>query len=224
MDLTWSGWIKKRGERPRQGPLVADELMEKFHVLPLNGKNLRLLWEGWNDFVYGHPGSQVRFPWNAIVEARLGRNEVKCPCFGLFAAGEAQAAICLESGEQSRLEPGKELIYIHRLEAAPWNRPPVQDAPASAISVSKLLRGEPEPVLHPARWLLIRAVMESRNLNLKGRLGLHQLKSEETRKLYTERMGMTNFGSDPTHENLEYMELSAGSAENFLLKWLPQVE
>lgn len=99
---------------------------------------------------------------------------------------------------RSRLEPGKNLVYLDYLATAPWNRPSIQNPPA--------YRG-----VGTAFFTL--AVERSISLEYKGRVGLHALPRAE--KFY-KQLGMVDFGIDANKQNLKYFELSADRAIEIL--------
>jgi Acetyltransferase (GNAT) domain len=94
----------------------------------------------------------------------------------------------------SRLEPGKNLVYVDYLATAPWNRPSIQDPP--------MYRGV-------GTALLMFAIKRSFDLEYKGRVGLHALPLAE--KFY-KKIGLVDFGADAEKQGLSYFELSVNEA------------
>lgn len=94
----------------------------------------------------------------------------------------------------SRLEFGKNLVYIDYLATAPWNRPSIQDPPS--------FKGV-------GTTLVTFAVKRSFDLGYKGRLGLHALPSA---KDFYRKLEMVDFGYDADKQNLKYFELSSDKA------------
>lgn len=99
---------------------------------------------------------------------------------------------------RSRLEPGKNLVYLNHLAAAPWNRPSIQN-PATSRGVGTAL--------------FTLAVERSVSLEYKGRVGLHSLPRVE--KFY-KQIGMIDFGINANKQNFKYFELSTDRAIEIL--------
>lgn len=95
---------------------------------------------------------------------------------------------------RSRLESGKSLVYIDYLATAPWNRPSIQNPP--------LNKGV-------GTGLFSFAVKRSIDLGYRGKLGLHALPLAAD---YYTKLGMTDFGSDPDKQDLNYFELTSDKA------------
>ena len=93
---------------------------------------------------------------------------------------------------------GKPLVYVEFVATAPWNRPELQPQPR--------YRGV-------GNVLLLAAIESSRQAGFKGRLGLHSLPKAEV--FYEQRCRMTRLGSDSSHQNLTYFEMTEQQAEAF---------
>jgi hypothetical protein len=94
----------------------------------------------------------------------------------------------------SRLESGKNVVYVDYLATAPWDRPSIQDPP--------IYRGV-------GTTLLGFAIKRSFDLEYKGRIGLHALPLAKT---FYEKIGLVDFGSDTSKQGLSYFELSSNEA------------
>ena len=97
------------------------------------------------------------------------------------------------------LTPGEGLVYIDYIEAAPWN----QRAP-----------GHPPRFLGVGKALIGQAVLISRELGLRGRVGLHSLPQAEL--FYQAKCGMTRLGIDPHYHDLVYFEYTEEGANAWL--------
>ncbi|MGF1539312.1 MAG: hypothetical protein ACFCU5_02500 [Pleurocapsa sp.] len=107
----------------------------------------------------------------------------------------AQGLMILEIDcHRSRLESGKNLVYVDYLATAPWNRPSVQNPP--------MYRGV-------GTALLLFAIQRSFDLEYKGRIGLHALPLAET---FYKKIGLVNCGTDTDKQSLSYFELSSNEA------------
>ncbi|MGL5871073.1 MAG: hypothetical protein ACRC2R_01685 [Xenococcaceae cyanobacterium] len=91
---------------------------------------------------------------------------------------------------RSRIESGKNLIYVDYLTTAPWNRQSIQLPP--------MYRGV-------GTALLSFAIKRSFELEYKGRIGLHALPLAEK---FSTKIGLLNLGSDTSKQGLSYFELS----------------
>jgi Acetyltransferase (GNAT) domain len=94
---------------------------------------------------------------------------------------------------RSRLDEGKNVVYVEYLSTAPWNR-----ASAPARSYRGIGSG-----------LLSYAIERSVELEYGGRVGLHALPRA---KGFYEGFGMKRFGPDAEKEALEYFEMASDKA------------
>lgn len=119
--------------------------------------------------------------------------------YSLVCEDQIQGLMLLEQGITSRLVGArpKELIYVHRVSTAPWNRPTVVDVPQFAGVGTELLRA---------------AILASEELGYEGRIGLHSLPQAEG---FYRKLGMTALECDEDHEDLRYFEFSANLAQAF---------
>ncbi|MCE9556629.1 MAG: GNAT family N-acetyltransferase [Planctomycetes bacterium] len=101
----------------------------------------------------------------------------------------------------ARLDRGKPLVYIDYLESAPWN----WNIPE--LGQSGQFRGIGSALLYVA-------IMQSKQEEFHGRVGLHALPQAES--FYLDVCRMTTFGPDPHKQNLLYFELSQAEAEAHL--------
>lgn len=99
-------------------------------------------------------------------------------------------------------EKGKPLIYIEYIEIAPWNWP------IPEIGQSGRFR-------YVGSLLFSRAVEQSFDEGFHGRIGLHSLPQAEG---FYAGIGLAALGRDPTHQNLQYFELSSEQARTILKK------
>jgi hypothetical protein len=98
----------------------------------------------------------------------------------------------------SRIEIGKSLIYVDYLATAPWNRPKLQCPPDyKGVGTS----------------LFTLALSQSFDFEYKGRIGLHSLPDAEP---FYRKLGMDDFGYDPSYHNLRYFELSKNVASKII--------
>jgi hypothetical protein len=111
-----------------------------------------------------------------------------------------QGLIALDrSPRPAILTPGRSVLYIDCIEAAPWNL----RAPS-----------HPPRFLGAGTALIIEAVRFSLEWGLSGRVGLHSLPQAET--FYQTRCGMRRVGRDPNYYDLTYFEYADGAASAWL--------
>ena len=96
---------------------------------------------------------------------------------------------------------GEPLVYIEFLEVAPWN-----------WTIPGIGQTRRYGLIGP--HLFERAVRQSWDEGLEGRVGLHALPQSEF--FYGGACKMTPLGTDGDHENLTYFELSRDNAERIL--------
>lgn len=91
-------------------------------------------------------------------------------------------------------------VYLEVIGTAPWNQRTAVPVPRY-LGVGSVLMG--------------RAVTVSKDVGMKGRLGLHALPGASS---WYAKIGMVNLGPDPDpkKQNLEYFEFTAKAAEAFL--------
>jgi hypothetical protein len=92
------------------------------------------------------------------------------------------------------------LVYVHFVEAAPWNRT-VLGKPRFR-GVGSVLVGS--------------AVEASLEAGYHGRIGLHSLRQADG--FYRDSCGMTDLGPDSEYFNLRYFEMSDTQAIEFMNK------
>jgi len=120
----------------------------------------------------------------------------------LVCEGQVQgAAVFNVTDYGSREDPTTGVVYVEFVATAPWNRPRLQDPP----SYQGVGTG-----------LLVLAVHRSAELGYQGRIGLVSLPRAES--FYEQRIGMTRYGPDPTHQNLVYFELTVEGVQRLLEK------
>ncbi|KMO35018.1 hypothetical protein VQ02_18000 [Methylobacterium variabile] len=138
--------------------------------------------------------------WNWKQKAAQVQGMLAFKGFSVVAQGVTQglAQIDLTKSTRDPRESGKPLVYLDYLEAAPWNRPELGSKPR--------LRGV-------GTALITAAVAQNVDEGFKGRIGLHSLPQADD---FYRRCGMTDFGQDPSYQNLRYFEMTAAQARAFL--------
>jgi hypothetical protein len=118
--------------------------------------------------------------------------------YSLLSGPHVEAIMMLLFGRTSRLAPeGEELIYVDYLAVAPWNRRAIQN---------------PERLRGTGSLLMGAAVEVSRMNNMGGRCALHSIPSAEG---FYRRIGMQEFGADPSYHDFVYFEFDANGARTF---------
>lgn len=126
--------------------------------------------------------------------------------FSVVAEGVTQGLMYVATDGWSRLESGKQALYVDYLATAPWNRPhPV--APDEA----RRLRGAGEILIHAAARLSL-----EEDLGLEGRVSLHALPN--AREFYQNAVGMRDFGPDAHYQGLHYFEMTRLLSEAYLAR------
>lgn len=142
--------------------------------------------------------------WNWALKAVRHSRAMAYRSFGIEAGGKMQGLMMvLLSGMLARLDPdrGKPLVYVDFLETAPWN--------AKEFTESPLYKGVGFRLMQAAARLSI-------DEEFGGRVGLHSL--PQSMPFYTAACEMQTLGPDPNYHNLEYFELTAAKAAEFLKK------
>lgn len=121
--------------------------------------------------------------------------------FGVECQSEMQGLMLVAVGKHCRIESQKDkhLVYIHFIAAAPWNVPSVVIEPRYSLVGSVLVAT---------------AIHLSLEEEFHGRIGLHSLPQSEA--WYLNACGMTDFGPDPSVQNLRYFEMTPAQASEFL--------
>lgn len=110
--------------------------------------------------------------------------------FALISDNATLGVLLLEHETQpSRLDHHGQLVYVHYIATAPWNR-------GNANGPGRF-RGV-------GTSLMIRAILISRELGCEGRLGLHSLRSSDG---FYNALGFHSLGSDAAHYGMSYFEL-----------------
>jgi len=140
--------------------------------------------------------------WNWGEKTKANEGRLDNQCFAIVCNGVTQAMMITELTHRARL-PEQErdhLVYVEFVEAAPWNR--------------RDIIGE-QPRYSGCGSILIRAAIEFSKLEgFKGRIGLHSL--PQSNNFYANKIGMTDLGPDPDHQNLRYFEMIPAQAEAFI--------
>lgn len=140
--------------------------------------------------------------WDWTRKYKKTRKLLAYRWLGIECAEEMQGLMLLDTATVTGRLPdqqGRPLVYVHYVATAPWNSPEVTHSPKYGWI---------------GRVFIAAAIQISRAEGYKGRLGLHALPQSET--YYREICGMTDWGKDPSKENLRYFEMTPQQAENFL--------
>lgn len=127
--------------------------------------------------------------------------------FSLVCGGVTQGLMFLDTTtKRCRIDTqkGKNLVYVEFVENAPWNR--------------KELLFDP-PRYRGIGSVLMRAAIElSREVEFKGRVGLHSL--PQSNSFYANTCGMSDLGvdPDPDYSPMRYFEMTPEQAEAFIRK------
>lgn len=123
--------------------------------------------------------------------------------FGLECENWTQGLLAVADRlRDSAVLPGRKVLYLDYLEAAPWNL---------------AAEGHPPRYFGVGTALIAEAVCLSTEMGLGGRVGLHSLPQAE--RFYEQRCGMTRVGPDTGYYDLIYFEY----AEDAALTWLVQM-
>jgi hypothetical protein len=126
------------------------------------------------------------------------------PGFSVVCGGVTQGMMFADTTTKRCRIPGqvgKDLVYVSFVENAPWNR---------------------KELFNPPRYrgvgtILMRAAIElSKELEFKGRIGLHSL--PQANGFYANVCGMTDLGPDAAYQDLRYFEMTPNQAEAFVEK------
>lgn len=135
------------------------------------------------------------------LEKHRERTELRWRSYALRCGEHTQGLMFVDLLRRCRLAPSVDshLVYVDLLATAPWNRPRLSEHP--------LYRGV-------GLVLMAEAVNLSFEEGFDGRVGLHAL--PKANAFYLDACLMQNMGPDPTYENLNYYELTAARAIEFL--------
>ncbi|MEY2427300.1 MAG: hypothetical protein QOJ40_185 [Verrucomicrobiota bacterium] len=155
-------------------------------------------------FGEGMPAEEVPedSEWNWIANARIWRRFAKYQSFAIICDGGLQGLMVTNNILRARLSipVGKPIVYVELLATAPWNRAEIQTPPR--------YRG--------TGWALMLAAVElSREMEFRGRIGLHSLPGAEP--FYRFKCRMTDLGMDQ-EKGLAYFEMNEEQAEAFRQK------
>jgi hypothetical protein len=135
--------------------------------------------------------------WNWRKKCAVAPGSNRKP-YAILCGDQVEAVMMLLFGRNARLgATGGPLVYVDYVSAAPWNRGVIQ-SPERFRGLGKMMLGA--------------AVAISRMINCDGRCGLHSLPSA---KGFYRRIGMTEFGIDPSYYNLRYFEFDEQAARAF---------
>lgn len=139
--------------------------------------------------------------WDWQKKVSISAHLIACPTFAIECEHQVQGMMLINTDEYvARLpdEAGKSLVYIYFLAAAPWN----------------LLQFEANRRFKGIGQILLRAaILQSLELEHRGRIGLHSLPQSEA---FYDRQGFQCLGPDPAKKDLKYYELSAAAAAKFV--------
>lgn len=138
--------------------------------------------------------------WDWRMKSSHWNSQLAYHSFAIECEDELQGMMLLNDLASARLQTqfGKPIIYIEFLATAPWNRPEIQKPPKFKL-IGKNFIGA--------------AIEFSRNMDYKGRLGLHSLPAAVA--YYQEKCGITMLGPDSSHQNLVYFEMTPKQATLF---------
>lgn len=139
--------------------------------------------------------------WDWHLKAELLVNPTT-RCFAVECGEAIQGMLMLEEvGKVARhpAERGLPLVFVDYLEAAPWNVRAAVQTPIYRNAGIHLLRA---------------AVLLSRELGYRGRVGLHSLPRAEG--FYERGCGMFAIGQDPRYNGLMYYELTPELADRLV--------
>lgn len=148
---------------------------------------------------------RVRWPqsrhWNWREKTKRISGLLGAPAFCVVCGGVTQGMMIADTDRhRARIEvqAGKPLVYVDYIENAPWNRSELEEQPR--------YRGV-------GSILIAAAIRLSRELEYRGRIGLHSLPQAEG--FYAERCSMSDLGRDEEYLNLRYFEMTPEQADAF---------
>jgi hypothetical protein len=138
------------------------------------------------------------WPWHEHIEHALEHKDALCLAVIRGEELDALASFRIQRST-SRLEGGKDLIYIEYVGTAPWHQPP----PVGELQIRGL-----------GKMLLRLAVNLSKQLGLEGRVGLHSKKEVEG---FYRKIGMHEVKREDTGDGTWlYFETGPAEAEELL--------
>lgn len=172
----------------------------------IDADNLKHIDEHWRPIFDAAPGAQDgHWQWE-LKKLSTITNPLVYDIFALETDGLTQALMLTAKGGLNCFcrhndHTRAPLVYVELLATAPWNR-------STKVGAARY-KG-------CGTVMLATAVSLSLNEGFEGRIGLHSLTDAEP--YYRDWMGMTEFGNDSSHQNLNYFEFSTKQAQNFLTK------
>ena len=171
---------------------VGDTKVVDANLLNLSSKHLADFDTFWKPRLQTSTAEDRHWDW---VNKYLNLSTPNYENYALECENITQGLMILELDcHRSRLESGKNLVYIDYLSTAPWNRPSIQNPPS--------FKGV-------GTTLFTFAIERSFDSGYKGRLGLHALPEAEA---FYAKLKMVDFGYDAEKQNLKYFELSKDKA------------
>lgn len=140
--------------------------------------------------------------WDWRKNATLTRKYLAYRCFTIVCGGRLQGLMLVDLASfraRTNSQIGKDIVYVHLLSTAPWNRP--------AFSIKPNFTGVGTNMIRVAVDLSLQE-------GFHGRIGLHSLPDAEV--FYREKCSMTDLGPDNTHHGLTYFEMTEAQASEFI--------
>jgi hypothetical protein len=140
--------------------------------------------------------------WDWKANSDKWRRVAKYNSFAIVCNGELQGLMLTNNLVPARLTTpvGKPMLYVELLATAPWNRTEIQDPPR----------------YRSTGWMLMLAAIElSREMEYRGRVGLHSLSRSE--EFYRVKCEMTDLKMDDK-KRMVYFEMTEAQAEAFRQK------
>lgn len=119
--------------------------------------------------------------------------------YAIECEGRTQGLMLLDTDFHRTRKGNKNLVYVHFLATAPWNRKRLMKAPRFSFVGPLLLR---------------HALVRSEELGYRFRLGLHSLPGSET---WYERLQLLDYGPDETYNGLKYFEFTEEGGRAFAI-------
>jgi hypothetical protein len=149
----------------------------------------------WQEILGSYGCHDAHWNWRAKSTLASSTNRT---ILSLLNQREVEAAMALLFGKQCRDGTPRPMVYVDYVAVAPWNRREIQNT---------------QRFRHLGTVMLGAAVARSFSLGLDGRCGLHSLRQAEG---FYHRIGMTDFGLDPSYESLRYFEFTSDAARAFI--------
>lgn len=167
----------------------------------LNGKINELKHSGQHTYegLREHNVEDAYWKWPEKMIDRAG--QLQWNSYALRCGGKTQGLMFVNLLRRCRhpSQTNEHLVYIDLVSTAPWNRP----------------RLAPNPMYRGVGLVLItEAILQSRDEDFGGRIGLHALPGSEA--FYRDKLRMELIGPDPDYQDLLYFEMTEAHATEFL--------